>query len=131
MADDPPDVARARLSEELRAAGKAQGAEPQPASDSYIREKLRNAARIINSGDGPIQERLLEAWMRSLHVLKLEDFPEQSDRELFATIRFWVTDRTHIGEDGDVPVAIRAMTDEKADEVASEVLELHRRVRPA
>jgi hypothetical protein len=103
---------------------------PLPISDSYGREKLRDAARIISSGKGPIRECLLAAWMQSLHVLVPDNFPEP-DRQLFAEIRFRVTDRSATGEEGDVPATIRAMTEEEAGKVASEVLELHARYSPS
>ena len=111
----------------MRAAREAQEARPKALSDDYIREKLGNAATLISSGDEPIHERLLEAWMRSLHVLTPDSFRGESDRKLFAKIHFRVTDRSATGDEGDIPATIGAMTEEEADEVASEVLELNAR----
>lgn len=100
---------------------------PLPTTEGYRREKLGVAADAINSERGSTHERLLRAWL-SFHVLEPADFPEADDRELFAKIKYRLTDRQATDDEGDVPATIRQMSEDEANAVASDVLELYARL---
>jgi hypothetical protein len=113
-----------------RTASSLSAVSPLLVTEGYIREKLRAAADAINSGRGSIHERLLSAWL-SFHVLKPADFPKPDDGKLFARIIYRLTDRQAADDEGDVPATIRQMSEDEANDVASDVLEIHARFKRA
>src|SRR4029077_6180719 len=88
-----------------------------PVTTSTVAEKLGVAAECIESGSGPIQGRHYNAMIRGLATLEPEHFQERADRELFAKIKYRVTDREAVDKEGFIVATIRQMTEHEAQEV--------------
>ena len=97
---------------------------PLPASDDSLREKLDVAVGCLATSAEPIQHRLLAAWNNSLGRLTPEDFADASERERFERIHADVTKLNAPGDVGRVAVSTAAIADERAEQVAREVVEL-------
>jgi hypothetical protein len=97
---------------------------PGPASEDYVREKLRNAAETVRDQEVPLQVRLHAALTGALGHLSAEDFHESRERLLFAEIYYRCTDREALGDEGDYAATVLNMTQEEAELVVGEVLEL-------
>ena len=97
---------------------------PLPASDDYLREKLDAAVGCLATSAEPIQHRLQAALNSALGRLTPEDFADANERERFERIHAAVTKLNAPGDVGQVPVSTAAIADERAEEVAREIVEL-------
>jgi hypothetical protein len=97
---------------------------PLPASDDYLREKLDAAVDSLATSAEPIQHRLQAAWVSALGRLTPEDFADASDRERFERIHADLTKLNAPGDVGEAPVSTAAIADERAEQVARDIVEL-------
>lgn len=97
---------------------------PPPASEDYLREKLDAGVGCLATSAEPIQHRLQAAWNGALGRLTPEDFADPDEREQFQRIRADVTKLNAPGDVGRVPVSTAAIADERAEQVAREIVEL-------
>jgi hypothetical protein len=95
-----------------------------PASDDYLREKLNAAVGYLATSAEPIQHRLQAAWFDALGRLTAEDFADADERELFERIHADATKLNAPGDVGQVPVSTAAIADERAEQVARDIVEL-------
>jgi hypothetical protein len=95
-----------------------------PASDDYVREQLNAAVDYLATSAEPIQHRLQAAWSGALGRLTSDDFADADEREQFERIHTVVTKLNAPGDVGRVLVSTAAIADERAEQVAREVVEL-------
>ena len=97
---------------------------PRPVSDDYLREKLDAAVDSLVTSAEPIQHRLQAAWNGALGRLTPEDFADANERERFERIHAALTKLNAPGDVRQVPVSTAAIADERAEQVAGEIVEL-------
>ncbi len=84
----------------------------------YGREKLGQAVHALAVGEGRLKQRLKEAYIRGLHVVRPEDHLPAELRERFAEIK----DRFTRG--GTLDASIEAMSDAEARQIVDELFYL-------
>ena len=84
----------------------------------YGREKLGQAVHALAVGEGSLKQRLKEAYIRGLHVVRPEKHLPEELRERFAKIRDRFT------REGTLNASIEAMSDAEARQIVDEILYL-------
>lgn len=94
-------------------------------SENYVREKLFTAVHTLATSALPLQQRLEGAMVGSLIRLNEDDFADAEARERFAQITAALTARDAQGDEGSIRASTAAMSDDDAEQVARQILELH------
>jgi hypothetical protein len=99
-------------------------------SEGYIRQVLWEAVNSLATSAAPLQKRLEWAAI-SLIKLQREDFENaKKDLALYTAIKDTLTALEPVGEEGSIVATTAAMSDEQAEAVAKQILELHGRYFP-
>ena len=93
----------------------------------YTDEKLMEAVRILATGSGRIQERLLDA-AHVLILLRADDFPEGDLRRKFNGVMDDLTFEQPEGEEGRISATLSAIDDEDARAIAKRIVSLYHAV---
>ena len=92
-------------------------------SESYEREKLANAVHALASA-APIQKRLEHAWL-AMHTLKNHGFTNADRQAEYESIYDRLTADKSDSHEGHVPTTCAGLTDEEAEAIASDIVELN------
>jgi hypothetical protein len=93
----------------------------------YADEKLMEAAHILATGSGRIQERLLDA-AHVLIRLRPDDFPDGELRRTFNGVMDDLTFEQPEGEEGRISATLSATDDEDARAIAKRIVRLYHAV---
>jgi hypothetical protein len=89
----------------------------------YTWEKFYNAVRALVLGEGPIKERLGNAFLLHLSRLELDQLPENK-REEFQEIYREMTSAEMVGNVGKVAASVAAMSQQRASEIAGGIFQI-------
>jgi hypothetical protein len=98
-------------------------------AERYIREKLAEAVNALAVSAAPIQVRVGYA-ARALTVLQPEDFVDAESRLAFTAVRDMATSREAVADEGTIAATTSAMSDEQAEALARQIMELDHHYRP-
>lgn len=94
-----------------------------PMSYNYNMEKLSNAVRSLATGKGSIQDRLINAYI--YHLIHVNpDFLSEDNKVLYLSLQDKVTRKEAKGNEGSVKATVELMSDDEAQEIASQILDL-------
>ena len=98
-------------------------------TQNYTWEKLFTTILILATGDGTVQERLIDAYSSSLMRLRPEDLPEGLQKE-FAELQERLTsvEATNPGE-GRIHATIKQMEPIEANKVVEQIISIYDRYR--
>lgn len=93
----------------------------------YTWEKLRAAVDTLASGTGPLQQRLKDAYISGLILLKPDDLPEPARMDL-ELVHFEMTADPRSDTEGSVASTAGTMSNETAQRVALAILRVYEEV---
>jgi len=97
-------------------------------TQSYTWEKFFSALTTLITGNRSIQQRLIDAFVHSLALLRIDDLPNGL-REEFIELEEALTSVEPIGDEGRIHATVRAMDDDTASEYALKIFSLYDRYR--
>jgi hypothetical protein len=97
-------------------------------TEDYVREKLAQAAQVLDAGTGPLHQRLFSAALAT-STLQPRDFFDEAGRAAFGAIREMLTRHEPRGSEGRVNATLARLSDDEARAVAQRILELDARYR--
>ena len=97
-------------------------------TQSYTWEKFFSALTTLITGNRSIQQRLIDAFVHSLSLLRIDDLPEGIRGE-FIELEEALTSVEPIGDEGRIHATVRAMDDDTAGEYALKIFGLYDRYR--
>lgn len=99
-------------------------------SETYEREKLGNAVRVLATSTAPIQKRLEHAWT-AMHTLIAHGFVDKDRAAEFAEINARLTADKSDEDAGHVPTTCARLSDDEAREIADAIVDLDARLNQA
>lgn len=97
-------------------------------TQSYTWEKFFDALTSLATGRSSIQERLINAYMYSLAMLRVDDLPAGL-REEFVELEEALTHLDPVGDEGKIQATIWAMDEDTASDYAQKIVSLYDRYR--
>jgi hypothetical protein len=89
----------------------------------YAWEKF-HATVLTLAGPGALQDRLVDAYSSQLVRLKRDDLPRELQAD-FSEIEKALTSGTPTGDEGTIAAAVRAMSEQRRQEIAEKIVSMY------